>query len=131
MVLRWLALLACAFGAASAEGGEGMPSRLPGPDGLDAQMLEIVQEKVAKGVVRNDHEVVNNLLAKGADASAVGEYNYTVLMWAIVRRKSEVVQILLDAGADTEHTNDWGEPLPTSSPLPYGHVTAHVLIAYL
>lgn len=113
MLLHWLALLACAIAAIRADDAE--ESRFPVPKGLDAQLLEIVQAKVQKGVTRNDGSVVKELLTKGADASAVGEYNYTALMWAIVRHKPDVVQHLLDAGADTEYINAWGEPLRTTT----------------
>jgi hypothetical protein len=39
---------------------------------------------------------------------APGEYNYTGLMWAAVRGKTDLAKVLLDAGADTEAVNAWG-----------------------
>ena len=38
-----------------------------------------------------------------------GEYNYTALMWAVVRHHSpDCVNTLLNAGANTEAVNAWG-----------------------
>lgn len=108
MLVHGLALLVCAIHAVHADNDGELPSRFPVPRGLDFELLEIAQAKVEKGMPRNDGAAVKELLDKGADASSVGEYNYTALMWAIVRHKPDVVQHLLDAGADTEYINAWG-----------------------
>ena len=49
------------------------------------------------------------LLASGSSPSAVSDYNYTALMWSVVRHKPpEVVRVLLEAEADIEAINAWG-----------------------
>lgn len=48
------------------------------------------------------------ILKAGASPSVQGEYNYTALMWTVVRKKPQQARLLLEAGADTETINAWG-----------------------
>ena len=71
---------------------------------IDKELITLAESKDAK----SDALAVREVLSRGADPSAKGDYNYTALMWSIVRHKPDVVDVLLDAGADTEFTNVWG-----------------------
>jgi len=68
-------------------------------------MINMIEDKTAK--YSQVHEL-KALLNQGARPSYKGEYNYTGLMWAAVRGKTDLAKVLLDAGADTEAVNAWG-----------------------
>ena len=51
---------------------------------------------------------VRKLLDEGANPSTQGEYNYTALMWTVVRDHQDATSVLLEAGAETEAVNAWG-----------------------
>eukprot|EP00965_Chrysotila_dentata_P230521 6197822-Pleurochrysis_carterae.AAC.1 len=55
-----------------------------------------------------DVDEVRAVIKQGADPSHSGMYNYTALMWSIVRKKTDVLHLLLESGADTESINAWG-----------------------
>ena len=59
----------------------------------------------AKGA--DDPSLVSELLSNGASPSASGLYNYTAIMWAVVRHKVATLQALLDAGGDPSPINAW------------------------
>ncbi|EOD21542.1 hypothetical protein EMIHUDRAFT_207257 [Emiliania huxleyi CCMP1516] len=62
---------------------------------VDGQLISLVQAKGA-----DDPSLVSELLSNGASPSASGLYNYTAIMWAVVRHKVATLQALLDAGGD-------------------------------
>ena len=72
---------------------------------LDEQLLGLAKQKHAKPT---DAAAGRALIDQGANASAIGEYRYTPLMWAIVRHKSNLARLLLEANADMETANAWG-----------------------
>ena len=61
------------------------------------------------GVAGGSLEVVEALLAAGADVQARQERGFTPLMGAAARGSEEVVRALLEAGADKAATNDDGK----------------------
>ena len=69
---------------------------------VDGQLISLVQAKGA-----DDPSLVSELLSNGASPSASGLYNYTAIMWAVVRHKVATLQALLDAGGDPSPTNAW------------------------
>ena len=70
---------------------------------INQQLIELASEKK-----KEDIAAVQGLLDQGADPSFFGEYNYTALMWSVVRKKPGVARVVLEAGADTEARNAWG-----------------------
>lgn len=76
---------------------------LTGVDPLNLKLVELTSSKAAAPVAE-----VQRLLEDGASPSSHGEYNYSALMWSIVRQRPDYVKALLEAGADTEFTNAWG-----------------------
>ena len=74
-------------------------------DPASERMIAICEKKEPEGPQVVELKAV---LAEGASPSYQGEYNYTGLMWATVRKKPELARVLLDAGADTEAINAWG-----------------------
>ena len=71
---------------------------------LDQELYDACAQKVPPVPLAD----VEALLEKGANASFIGEYDYTPLMWAGVRHRPDLSATLLAAGANTETTNVWG-----------------------
>ena len=58
---------------------------------LDKELFDIVQTKQPHAEVANK---VRKLLKQGANPSVQGEYNYTALMWVMVRGHQEAASVL-------------------------------------
>ena len=99
-----LIILTCCEVVSSSSGDE-LPDRygLAGVNPLNLQLVQLASAKEAAPTA-----AIEKLLVDGASPSSHGEYNYSALMWAIVKRRPEHVKVLLEAGADTEFTNAWG-----------------------
>ena len=72
-----------------------------------AGVLQAQADRVSEATNRLQEEraglnAVQKLLDDGASPSSHGDYNYTALMWAIVRRAPDHVHTLLEAGADVD-----------------------------
>ena len=87
-------LLSCALLARAADEGTA----------LDRELYDVCRQKTPLVPLAD----VEALLEKGANASFIGEYDYTPLMWACVRHRPDLSAVLLAAGANTETTNVWG-----------------------
>ena len=72
-------------------------------DSLDDRLLDVCQTR-NKTTAADAQAAID----AGGNPSAVGDYNYTALMWAIVRHKNDLVHTLLENGADPEPVNAWG-----------------------
>ena len=107
MLGRLLPLVALGAGQGMTESSLGPTSEDPyalrGVNPLNLELIKLVSSKERAPVA-----AVQKLLDDGASPSSHGDYNYTALMWAIVRRAPDHVHTLLEAGADTEFTNAWG-----------------------
>ena len=77
---------------------------LAGVNPLNLELIKVTSEAEEPASVA----AIQKLLGDGASPSSHGDYNYSALMWSIVKRRPEHVQLLLEAGADTEFTNAWG-----------------------
>jgi len=75
-----------------------------GSNEADSHLIKLVSAKDSKLTPSE----VSSLLANGASPSAIGDYNYTALMWSIVRHTSDVSRLLVERGADLERVNAWG-----------------------
>src|SRR5207245_5771861 len=83
-------------------------------------------------------DVVELLLAKGADVNARAARGQTALMWAVAQKHPEVVKVLLAHGADVQARSDvWSEVMavpPHGYPdynraIPHGGDTALLFAA--
>ena len=73
-------------------------------------------------------DVVEQLLAKGANANAHGARGQTALMWAVSQKHPEVVKVLLAHHADLKLSSDvWTEVMavPPHGYLPYNKAIPH------
>ena len=77
---------------------------LAGVNPLNLELIKVTSEAEEPASVA----AIQKLLGDGASPSSHGDYNYSALMWSIVKRRPEHVKLLLEAGADTEFTNAWG-----------------------
>ena len=100
MLGRLLPLVALGAGQGMTESSLGPTSEDPyalrGVNPLNLELIKLVSSKERAPVA-----AVQKLLDDGASPSSHGDYNYTALMWAIVRRAPDHVHTLLEAGADT------------------------------
>ena len=70
----------------------------------DTELFELMQFKTEDDLA----DRVQALLDRGANPSVQSEYNYTALMWSIVRNHQSSTRVLAQAGADSESINAWG-----------------------
>ena len=82
---------------------EAPAERYPGSE-VDKRFIKLISRKSPT----TTEEVVDMIENEGANPSHLGEYNYTGLMWSIVRKKPDILKLLLKYGADTEPINAWG-----------------------
>jgi ankyrin repeat protein len=83
-------------------------------------------------------EVVEQLLAKGANANARGARGQTALMWAVSQQHPDVVKVLLAHGAEVQARSEvWSEVMAVpphghleyNRPIPHGGDTALMFAA--
>ena len=101
-VAGFIALLLVAAGGFETQAGADDADA--GLNEADSNLIKLVSAKDSKLTPSE----VSNLLANGASPSAIGDYNYTALMWSIVRHASGISRLLVERGADLERVNAWG-----------------------
>ena len=75
-------------------------------------------------------DVVQQLLAKGAEVNKANKYRYTALLLAAKRGHVEIVKQLLEAGADVKRANYYGEtPLLCAAEIGHVEIVAQLLKA--
>src|SRR6185503_6086035 len=73
-------------------------------------------------------EVVEQLLAKGANVNARAGRGQTALMWAVSQKHADVVKVLLAHGADVHLRSEvWSQVMavPPHGHLPYNRAIPH------
>ena len=81
----------------------------------------VLESPVADAAMRNEVEVLRNLLYQGADVNAAQGDGMTALHWAAVNGQSEIAEMLLYAGASTEATTRMGAYTPLHLASREGH----------
>ena len=81
----------------------------------------VLESPVADAAMRNDVEVLRNLLYQGADVNAAQGDGMTALHWAAVNGQSDIAEMLLYAGASIEATTRMGAYTPLHLASREGH----------
>ncbi len=71
--------------------------------------LADIADQLNQAAMENNIQMVNDLIAKGADVNAKSHYGLTDLYVAIWNGNTEVVKILIKKGADVNEKSDNGE----------------------
>ena len=72
----------------------------------------VLESPVADAAMRNEVEVLRNLLSQGADVNAAQGDGMTALHWAAENGNVEMLEMLLSAGANSEAVTRLGRYTP-------------------
>ena len=84
------------------------PARGEGTDQNPWPVLGTPEQKLREAILAGDEAAVKQLLASGANPSAVDSLGLNTLFYAAMVDRKEIVKALIEAGANATHRDDQG-----------------------